>query len=154
NGAFEGRSVNGSAVKQVLAATRRPVQLGGGIRDMRAVDSWFAAGVTRVVLGTAALTDPAFVREAARRCPGRIVGGADARNGKVATSGWAKTSDLSPIELGKRFEDAGVAAILFTDVESDGVLDGINLRATANLARALSVPVIASGGVSGLQDIE
>jgi phosphoribosylformimino-5-aminoimidazole carboxamide ribotide isomerase len=154
NGAFEGRSVNGSAVRQILAATKLPVQLGGGIRDMRAVESWFAAGVARVVLGTAALTDPGFVRDAARRFPGRIVVGADARNGKVATRGWAEISDLTPVELGKRFEDAGVAAVLFTDVESDGVLGGINLRATATLAQALVIPVIASGGVSGLGDIE
>jgi phosphoribosylformimino-5-aminoimidazole carboxamide ribotide isomerase len=154
NGAFQGRSVNGEAVKQILSTTSLPVQLGGGIRDMRAVESWLAAGVARVILGTAALTNPALVREAARSFPGRVVVGADARNGKVATSGWAEVSDLTPIDLGKRFEDAGVAAILFTDVESDGVLGGINLGATAALARALTIPVIASGGVSGLADID
>lgn len=153
NGAFEGRSVNGEAVRLILSATKLPLQLGGGIRDMRAVESWIAAGVTRVILGTAALTNPALVREAARHFPGRIVVGADARDGKVATRGWAEVSELTPIELGKRFEDAGVAAILFTDVDSDGLLDGINLRATAALAHALAIPVIASGGVSGLADI-
>ena len=154
NGAFEGRSVNGEAVRLILSATKLPVQLGGGIRDMQAVESWIAAGVTRVILGTAALTNPALVREAARHFPGRIVVGADARDGKVATKGWAEVSELTPIELGKRFEDAGVAAILFTDINSDGLLKGINLRATAALARALAIPVIASGGVSGLADID
>jgi phosphoribosylformimino-5-aminoimidazole carboxamide ribotide isomerase len=154
NGAFEGRSVNGEAVRQILAATKLPVQLGGGIRDLRAVESWIALGVTRVILGTAALTNPALVREAARHFPGRIVVGADARTGKVATSGWAEVSNLTPVELGQRFEDAGVAAILFTDVDSDGLLRGINLRATAALSRALTIPVIASGGVSGLADID
>jgi phosphoribosylformimino-5-aminoimidazole carboxamide ribotide isomerase len=154
NGAFEGRSVNGNAIKQILRATTLPVQLGGGIRDMAAVESWIAAGVRRVIVGTAALTNPDFVRAAARRYPGQIVVGADARNGKVATRGWAEVSDLTPIELGKRFEGAGVAAILFTDVESDGVLGGMNLHATAELAAALTIPVIASGGVSGLEDIK
>jgi phosphoribosylformimino-5-aminoimidazole carboxamide ribotide isomerase len=154
NGAFEGRSVNGDAVKRILAATKLPVQLGGGIRDMRAVECWIAAGVSRVVLGTAALTDPTFVREAARNFPGRVVVGADARNGKVATRGWAEVSELTPIELGKRFEDAGVAAVLFTDVDVDGLLGGLSLGATANLARAVAIPVIASGGVRGLVDIE
>ena len=154
NGAFEGRSVNGEAVRQILAATKLPVQLGGGIRDMRGVESWIDAGATRVVLGTVALTDPALVREAARNFPNRIVVGADAKDGKVATRGWAEVSDLTPIELGKRFEDEGVAAVLFTDVESDGLLQGINLAATAALARALTIPVIASGGVSRLSDID
>ena len=154
NGAFEGRSVNGDAVREILSTTKLPVQLGGGIRDMRAIESWIAAGVARVILGTSALTNPALVREAATSFPGRIVVGADARDGKVATRGWAEVSDLTPIELGKRFEDAGVAAILFTDVNSDGILEGINLKATSALARALSIPVIASGGVSGIADIE
>ena len=154
NGAFEGRSVNGEAVRLILSTTKLPVQLGGGIRDMRAIESWLAAGVTRVILGTAALNNPRLVREAARRFPGRVVVGADARNGKVATSGWAEVSDLTPVELGKRFEDAGVAAILFTDADSDGLLEGVNLRATAALARALTTPIIASGGVSGPADID
>jgi phosphoribosylformimino-5-aminoimidazole carboxamide ribotide isomerase len=154
NGAFEGRSVNGEAVKQILSATTLPMQLGGGIRDMHAIESWFGAGVRRVILGTAALTNPALVRDAARAFPKSIVVGADARNGKIATRGWADVSDLAPAELGKRFEDAGVAAVLFTDVEGDGLLGGINLRATAALARAIRIPVIASGGVSGLADID
>ena len=154
NGAFEGRSVNGEAVKEILSATSLPMQLGGGIRDMRAIESWIAAGVRRVILGTAALTNPSLVSNAARSFPGRIVVGADAKHGKIATEGWAEVSDLTPLELGRRFEDAGVAAILFTDVESDGALEGINIEATAGLARAISIPVIASGGVSGLADIE
>ena len=154
NGAFAGRSVNGEAVRSVLAATQLKLQLGGGIRDLAAVDSWLAAGVHRVVLGTAALSDPNFVREAARKFPGRIVVGADAKGGRVATRGWSEVSALTPVELGKRFEDAGVAAMLFTDVDVDGLMSGVNVEATAALARSLRIPVIASGGVGGLADIE
>ena len=154
NGAFEGRSANAEAVKAIRAAIKLPIQLGGGIRDMKGVEAWLAAGITRVILGTAALTDPAFVRQAARAFPGRIVVGADAKGGRIATQGWAETTDLTPAELGERFEDAGVAAILFTDVDRDGLLHGVNVRATAALARAVTIPVIASGGVSGLADIE
>ncbi len=154
NGAFEGRSANAEAVKAIRAAVKLPIQLGGGIRDMKGVEAWLDAGITRVILGTAALTDPAFVRQAARAFPGRIVVGADAKGGRIATQGWAETTELTPAELGERFEDAGVAAILFTDVDRDGLMYGINVRATAALARSVNIPVIASGGVSGLADIE
>ncbi len=154
NGAFEGRSVNADAVRAIRAAIDLPIQLGGGIRNRAAVETWLEAGITRVILGTAALTDPVFVKEAARAHPGRIVVGADAKGGKIATRGWAEVSELTPVELGKRFEDAGVAAILFTDVDGDGLLKGLNVEATAALARALYIPVFASGGVGSLADIE
>lgn len=154
NGAFEGRSANTDAIKKIRAAIDLPIQLGGGIRDRAAVEAWLDAGITRVILGTAALVDPAFVKEAARAHPGRIVVGADAKGGKIATQGWAEVSELAPLELGKRFEDAGVAALLFTDIDGDGLLQGVNVKATAALARALSIPVIASGGVGSLADIE
>ncbi len=154
NGAFDGKSVNSEAIRAIRAAIDLPIQLGGGIRDMAAVEGWLTAGITRVILGTAALKNPAFVREAARAHPGKIVVGADAVGGKVATEGWAEVSDLTPAELGKRFEDAGVAAILFTDVDGDGLLQGVNVTATAALARAVRIPVIASGGVGSIADIE
>ena len=154
NGAFEGRSVNAEAIRAIRAAISLPIQLGGGIRDRAGVETWLDAGITRVILGTAALTNPAFVKEVARAYPSRIVVGADAKNGKVATEGWAEVSDLTPVELGKRFEDAGVAALLFTDIDGDGLLKGVNVKATAELAKALSIPVIASGGVGSLADIE
>src|ERR1700743_1913032 len=147
NGAFAGRSANSEAIKSIRTAIDLPIQLGGGIRDMAAVEGWLAAGITRVILGTAALTNPQFVKEAARAFPNRIVVGADAKGGKVATDGWADVSDLTPVDLGKRFEDVGVAAVLFTDIDGDGLLKGVNVTATAALARALSIPVIASGGV-------
>jgi phosphoribosylformimino-5-aminoimidazole carboxamide ribotide isomerase len=154
NGAFDGRSVNAAAIKSIRAAIDLPIQLGGGIRDLAAVEGWLAAGITRVILGTAALTDPDFVKEAARKFPGRIVVGADAKGGRIATQGWADVSDLTPVDLGKRFEDAGVAAILFTDIDGDGLLKGVNVTATAALAGALTIPVIASGGVGSNADIE
>lgn len=154
NGAFAGHSANSEAIKAIRAAIDLPIQLGGGIREMAAVEAWFAAGITRVILGTAALTKPDLVKDAARKFPGRIVVGADAKGGKVATQGWAEVSELTPIELGKRFEDAGVAAILFTDIDGDGLLKGVNVKATAALARALSIPVIASGGVGSIADID
>ncbi len=154
NGAFEGRSANSDAIKAIRGAIELPIQLGGGIRDLKGVEGWLAAGITRVILGTAALTNPAFVKEAARKFPGRIVVGADARGGKVATQGWAEVSELTPVELGKRFEDAGVAAILFTDIDGDGLLQGVNVAATAALARAVAIPVIASGGVGSIADID
>jgi phosphoribosylformimino-5-aminoimidazole carboxamide ribotide isomerase len=154
NGAFAGKSANSEAIKAIRAAITLPIQLGGGIRDLAAVETWLAAGITRVILGTAALTNPEFVKEAARKFPGRIVVGADAKGGKIATEGWAEVSELTPVELGKRFEDAGVAAILFTDIDGDGLLKGVNVTATAALARALTIPVIASGGVGSIADID
>jgi phosphoribosylformimino-5-aminoimidazole carboxamide ribotide isomerase len=154
NGAFEGKSANAEAIKSIRAAINLPMQLGGGIRDMAAVEFWLGAGITRVILGTAALTNPQFVKDAARAFPGRIVVGADAKGGFIATEGWADVSTLTPIELGKRFEDAGVAAVLFTDIDGDGLLQGVNVKATAALASALSIPVIASGGVGSIADIE
>ena len=154
NGAFDGRSANSDAIRSIRAAIDLPVQLGGGIRDMAAVEAWLAAGISRVILGTAALKNPDLVRQAARAFPGRIVVAADARGGKVATEGWAEVSELAPADVGRRFEDAGVAAILFTDVDGDGLLQGVNVEATVALARAVRIPVIASGGVGGIEDIE
>jgi phosphoribosylformimino-5-aminoimidazole carboxamide ribotide isomerase len=154
NGAFAGKSANAAAIRAIRAAINLPIQLGGGVRDMAAVDGWLEAGITRVILGTAALTNPAFVRQAARAYPGRIVVGADAKGGKIATDGWATVSNLSPADLGRKFEDAGVAAILFTDIDGDGLLQGVNVAATVALARAVRIPVIASGGVGGIADIE
>ena len=154
NGAFAGHSANSDAIQAIRAAIDLPIQLGGGIRDMAAVEGWLAAGITRVILGTAALTNPQFVKDAAKAFPNRSVVGADAKGGKIATQGWADVSDLTPIDLGKRFEDAGVAAILFTDIDGDGLLKGVNVGATATLARALTIPVIASGGVGSIADID
>jgi len=154
DGAFAGRPANADAIRAIRAATRLPIQLGGGMRGMAAIEGWLAAGITRVILGTVALKNPALVKEAARAFPDRIVVGADAKGGRIATEGWAEVSDLSPIDLGRKFEDAGVAAILFTDVDSDGMLGGVNVAATAALAEAVRIPVIASGGVGGLADID
>ncbi len=153
DGAFAGESRNGAAVEAIIAAFPGKVQVGGGIRDRAGVDRWLELGVDRVVIGTAALKDPAFVRAAARDLPGRIVVGVDARDGMVATDGWADVSDVAVADLSRRFEDAGVAALLFTDVGRDGMLKGCNIDATVDLARAVSIPVIASGGVAGLADI-
>jgi phosphoribosylformimino-5-aminoimidazole carboxamide ribotide isomerase len=154
NGAFAGRAVNGEAVEAILGAVKIPVQLGGGIRDRAAIDGWLAKGIRRVILGTAALRDPGLVHDAARADPGRIAVGIDARGGKVAVEGWAETSDMDAVELGKRFEDAGVAAIIYTDIDRDGVLKGLNIPATLALARAVRIPVIASGGLASLADIK
>jgi phosphoribosylformimino-5-aminoimidazole carboxamide ribotide isomerase len=154
NGAFAGRPVNAAAVEAILAAVAIPVQLGGGIRDLATIGAWLGKGVRRVILGTAAVRDPALVRAACKRFPGSIAVGIDARGGKVAVAGWAEASELSAVELARRFEDAGVAAIVHTDIDRDGVLKGLNLPATAALARATSIPVIASGGLAGLGDIE
>ena len=154
NGAFAGRSVNTPAIRAILGSTVNPVQLGGGVRDRAAIDSWLALGVTRVILGTAAVRDPNLVKDAAKDYPNRIVVGIDARDGMVAVEGWSKSSSLTVIDLARRFEDAGVGAIIFTDIARDGMLEGVNAGATAELAKAVSIPVIASGGVCSLTDIE
>jgi phosphoribosylformimino-5-aminoimidazole carboxamide ribotide isomerase len=153
NGAFAGRPVNGGAVSAILGAVEVPVQLGGGIRDRAAIDRWLEAGVARVILGTVALRDPELVRAAARANPGRVAVGIDARDGMVAVEGWAETSDVTATDLARRFEDAGVAAIIYTDIDRDGAMQGPNVAATAALARAVAIPVIASGGVSSLDDL-
>lgn len=153
DGSFAGHAVNADAVEAVVRAFPGHVQLGGGIRNRASVDHWLALGVARIVIGTAALKDPEFVKAAARDCPGAIVVAVDARDGFVATDGWAETSDMSVLDLARRFEDAGVAALLFTDVGRDGLLKGCNVQATVDLARATNIPVIASGGVAGIADI-
>ena len=154
DGAFAGRSMNAQAVEKILADVKMPVQLGGGIRNLAAVEAWLGKGVARVIIGTAAVRDPELVRQAAKLYPGRIAVGIDARDGFVAVEGWAKTSALGAVELGKRFEDAGVAAIIYTDIARDGVLKGLNIAATLALADALAIPVIASGGLASLKDVE
>jgi phosphoribosylformimino-5-aminoimidazole carboxamide ribotide isomerase len=154
NGAFAGRPVNGDAVEAILGAVKLPVQLGGGIRNMATIDFWLEHGVRRVILGTIALKDPELVRVACQRHPGRIVVGIDARDGLVAVEGWARISQVRALDLALRFEDAGVAAIVYTDIDRDGALGGVNVEATADLAFALTTPVIASGGVASLADLE
>ena len=153
DGAFAGKPMNALAVEKILGAVKMSIQLGGGIRDMKTVSGWLEKGVARVIIGTAAVRDPDFVREAARLYPRRIAVGIDARDGRVAVDGWAKTSDISALELGRRFEDAGVAAIIYTDIARDGVLKGLNIEATLALAEAVSIPVIASGGLASIDDI-
>ncbi|MBZ9938038.1 1-(5-phosphoribosyl)-5-[(5-phosphoribosylamino)methylideneamino]imidazole-4-carboxamide isomerase [Mesorhizobium sp. BR1-1-16] len=153
NGAFAGRAVNGAAVEAILGAVTMPVQLGGGIRDRAGVETWLDKGIARVILGTIAVRDPDLVREACRAHPGKIAVGIDARGGRVAVEGWAETSELTMIELARRFEDAGVAAIIFTDIDRDGVLEGLNITSTLALARAVGIPVIASGGLASIADI-
>jgi phosphoribosylformimino-5-aminoimidazole carboxamide ribotide isomerase len=153
DGAFAGKPMNRAAVEAIVAAAGVPVQLGGGIRDRATIEGWLGAGVARVILGSAALADPALVKAAARAYPGRIVLGIDARGGKVAVEGWAKTSTREALELARAFEGDGLAAIVYTDIERDGALGGVNVAATAALARALATPVIASGGVAGLDDL-
>ena len=153
DGAFEGRSMNGAAVEAILAATKNPVQLGGGIRTMAHIENWLAKGLARVILGTVAVRDPDLVKQACRAFPGRIAVGIDAKGGKVAVEGWAQTSTLSATDLAKRFEGAGVAAIIYTDIDRDGVLTGINWESTIELADAVSIPVIASGGLASIADI-
>jgi phosphoribosylformimino-5-aminoimidazole carboxamide ribotide isomerase len=153
NGAFAGRPVNAVAVEAVLAAVGLPVQLGGGIRDEATAEHWLAAGIARVILGTLALRQPAAVRALAARHPGRIAVAIDARDGRVAVEGWAEQSEVAALDLARRFEDAGVAALIHTDIARDGGLGGLNVEATARLAEAVSIPVIASGGVGGLDDL-
>jgi phosphoribosylformimino-5-aminoimidazole carboxamide ribotide isomerase len=154
NGAFAGAPVNAQAVAAVVAAVDVPVQLGGGIRSLATIERWLDGGVARVILGTVALRDPALVREACARFSGRVAVGIDARGGYVAVEGWAETSEVTAVELALKFEDAGVAAIIYTDIERDGVLAGPNLEATAALAERLTTPVIASGGVASLDDLK
>ena len=154
DGAFAGKAANAGAVEAILKATDVPVQLGGGIRDMAAIEGWLAKGLARVILGTAALRNPDLVIAGCRAFPGRIAVGIDARDGFVAVEGWAETSQITAVDLARRFEDAGVAAIIFTDIARDGLLTGVNVPATAALADAVSIPVIASGGLAGLGDIE
>ncbi|CAM5536325.1 phosphoribosylformimino-5-aminoimidazole carboxamide ribotide isomerase [Aquamicrobium terrae] len=153
NGAFEGQSVNGTAVETILKATRNPVQLGGGIRTLTHIESWLEKGLARVILGTVAVRDPGLVRQACRLFPGKVAVGIDARGGKVAVEGWAEASELGVIELAQKFEGAGVAAIIYTDIDRDGVLSGINWGSTIELADAVSIPVIASGGLASMADI-
>ena len=153
DGAFAGKPMNAAAVERILAAVRIPVQLGGGIRDHATIEGWLGKGVTRVIIGTAAVRDPALVKAAAKRFPGRVAVGLDARDGMVAVQGWAESSELSVLDIARRFEDAGVAAIVYTDIARDGMLKGLNIDATIGLADAVSIPVIASGGLASLDDI-
>lgn len=154
NGAFAGRSVNGQAVEAILDAVDIPVQVGGGIRDMAGIETWLSRGIARVILGTAALRDPEFVKQACRAFPERIAVGIDARAGKVAVEGWAETSEMTALDLASAFEDSGVSAIIFTDIDRDGALQGLNVEGTAAFAAGLSTPVIASGGVTSHDDLK
>jgi phosphoribosylformimino-5-aminoimidazole carboxamide ribotide isomerase len=153
DGAFAGKPVNAAAVERIIAAVKIPVQLGGGIRDRATIDAWLDKGIARVIVGTAAVRDPALVKAAAGAYPGRVAVGLDARDGKIAVEGWSKTSALSALDVARRFEDAGVAAIVYTDVNRDGMLEGLNLDATIALAGQISLPVIASGGLASLADV-
>jgi phosphoribosylformimino-5-aminoimidazole carboxamide ribotide isomerase len=153
DGAFAGKPVNAAAVDRILESISIPVQLGGGVRDTATVEAWLDKGVTRVIIGTAAVRDPPFVKQAARDYPGQIAVGLDARDGKVAVEGWAQSSELTVLDIARRFEDAGVAAIVYTDIARDGMLRGLNLDATIALADAISIPVIASGGLASIDDV-
>jgi phosphoribosylformimino-5-aminoimidazole carboxamide ribotide isomerase len=153
NGAFEGQSMNGAAVEAILKATKNPVQLGGGIRTLKHIESWLNKGLARVILGTIAVRDPALVKKACKLFPGKVAVGIDAKGGKVAVEGWAEASSLGVIELAQKFEGAGVAAIIYTDIDRDGILTGINWASTIELAEAVSIPVIASGGLASMDDI-
>jgi phosphoribosylformimino-5-aminoimidazole carboxamide ribotide isomerase len=153
DGAFAGKPVNAAAVERILESVTIPVQLGGGIRDMATIEGWLGKGVNRVIIGTAAVRDPELVKSAARAFPGRVAVGLDARDGKVAVQGWAETSEIAALDIARRFEDAGVAAIIYTDIARDGLLKGLNLDATIALADAITVPVIASGGLASLDDV-
>lgn len=154
DGAFAGHSVNGSAIDSILNLVTIPVQLGGGIRTLGQIETWLSKGITRLILGTVALRDPDLTREACRKFPGRIAVGVDAKGGRVAVQGWAETSELTAIDLARRFEDTGVSAIIFTDIDRDGILKGINIDSTLTLANAVAMPVIASGGLASMEDID
>jgi phosphoribosylformimino-5-aminoimidazole carboxamide ribotide isomerase len=154
DGAFAGQTINLPAVEAVIDCVKIPVQLGGGIRDMAAVEGWIGRGISRIILGTAAVRDPDFVKRAAKEFPGKVAVGVDAKKGKVAVEGWAEVSELTALELAKRFEDAGVAAIIYTDIARDGLLKGLDLKGTRALAKAVSIPIIASGGLAGIADIK
>jgi phosphoribosylformimino-5-aminoimidazole carboxamide ribotide isomerase len=154
DGAFAGKPMNALAVEAMLKALTMPVQLGGGLRDLGTIEFWLAKGVARVIIGTAAVRDPELVKTAARKFPGRVAVGLDARDGKVAVEGWAETSEVTALEIAQRFEDAGVAAIIFTDIARDGLLRGLNLDATIGLAERISIPVIASGGLGSIEDVK
>jgi phosphoribosylformimino-5-aminoimidazole carboxamide ribotide isomerase len=154
DGAFAGKPMNVTAVERILETVGLCVQLGGGIRDMATIDGWLEKGVNRVIIGTAAVRDPALVKEAAKKYPKRVAVGLDARDGKVAVEGWAETSELTALDIAKRFEDAGVAAIIYTDVSRDGMLKGLNLDATIALAEAIKIPVVASGGLASMDDVK
>ncbi|HEX7789153.1 MAG TPA: 1-(5-phosphoribosyl)-5-[(5-phosphoribosylamino)methylideneamino]imidazole-4-carboxamide isomerase [Afipia sp.] len=154
DGAFAGKPVNAQAVEAMLKVVKFPVQLGGGIRDLATIEAWLSKGIRRVIIGTAAVRDPALVKEAAKKFPGRVAVGLDARDGKVAVEGWAETSTVTALDIAQRFEDAGVAAIIFTDIARDGLLKGLNLEATIELAEAISIPVIASGGFASIADVK
>jgi len=153
DGAFAGKPMNAHAVEAMLKAVTMPVQLGGGIRDLKTIEAWLAKGIARVIIGTAAVRDPELVKGAAKQFPGRVAVGLDARDGKVAVEGWAETSQVTALEIARRFEDAGVAAIIFTDIARDGLLKGLNLDATIELAESISIPVIASGGFASIDDV-
>jgi len=154
DGAFAGKPMNAQAVEAMLKAVTMPVQLGGGIRDLTTVEAWLDKGIARVIIGTAAVRDPELVKNAAKKFPGRVAVGLDARDGKVAVEGWAETSEVTALEIAQRFEDAGVAAIIFTDIARDGLLKGLNLDATVALAESISIPVIASGGLASIEDVK
>ena len=154
DGAFAGKPVNADAVERMLKAVTLPVQLGGGIRDLKTVEAWLNKGIARVIIGTAAVRDPVLVKQAAKAFPGRVAVGLDARDGKVAVEGWAETSEVTALDIARRFEDAGIAAIIFTDIARDGLLKGLNLDATIALADSISIPVIASGGFASVADVK
>ena len=154
NGAFAGRPVNGAAVEEILAATKLPTQLGGGIRDLDTIEMWLSKGITRVILGTIAVRDPKLVHQACKEFPGKVAVGIDAKGGKVAVEGWAETSELTVIDMARKFENVGVSAIIYTDVDRDGILTGLNIDSTLELANATSISVIASGGLASIKDIE
>ncbi|WP_316858409.1 1-(5-phosphoribosyl)-5-[(5-phosphoribosylamino)methylideneamino]imidazole-4-carboxamide isomerase [uncultured Cohaesibacter sp.] len=154
NGAFAGKSENSAAVESILANTTNPVQLGGGIRDLAGIEHWLDKGISRVILGTVAVRDPELVKQACKLFPGRVAVGIDAKGGKVAVEGWAETSELTAVDLAKQFEDAGVAAIIYTDIDRDGILKGLNIPSTLELANAVSIPVIASGGLASIEDVK